>query len=114
MRTVRSAEVTSCDAMRADLRRSEARFVVGLADGDMSVELYVPGKRDKQQPHEQDELYVVVRGSALFHSGRHCQPVKEGAVIFVAAQAAHRFTRISDDFETLVVFYGPRVARSSD
>ena len=38
-------------------------FITGMAHGTMSVELYKPDKIDPQMPHEQDELYVILRGS---------------------------------------------------
>ena len=48
-------------------------FVRALAHGSMSVELYAPGSnadgRDRQQPHAQDELYVVQRGCATLRIG---------------------------------------------
>ena len=45
-------------------------FIVGLTHGTMSVELYKPDKIDPQMPHEQDELYVVLRGGGNFFCER--------------------------------------------
>lgn len=86
-------------------------FVRGLAHGTMSVELFAPGSnadgRDRQQPHAQDELYVVQRGHArLWLKGRHW-PAQPGDVLFVPAGAEHRFEDFSPDFATWVIFYGP-------
>jgi mannose-6-phosphate isomerase-like protein (cupin superfamily) len=87
-------------------------FVTALAHGSMSVELFAPGTsglgRDIQQPHSQDELYVVQRGrSAFWLRDERCE-VQAGDVLFVPAGAEHRFESFSQDFATWVVFYGPK------
>jgi mannose-6-phosphate isomerase-like protein (cupin superfamily) len=87
-------------------------FVTALAHGSMSVELFAPGTsglgRDIQQPHSQDELYVVQRGRSAFWLRDECCEVQAGDVLFVPAGAEHRFENFSQDFATWVVFYGPQ------
>ena len=86
-------------------------FVRALAHGSMSVELYAPGSnadgRDRQQPHAQDELYVVQRGCATLRLGATTFGAEPGDVLFVPAGAEHRFESFSPDFATWVIFYGP-------
>ena len=86
-------------------------FVRALAHGSMSVELFAPAAsglgRDIQQPHAQDELYVVQHGSSGFWLDGQRFRVQTGDVLFVPAGAVHRFEDFSDDFVTWVVFYGP-------
>lgn len=87
-------------------------FVRALAHGSMSVELFAPSTsqlgQDIQQPHTQDELYVVQRGrSSFWLEGERCE-VQTGDVLFVPAGARHRFEDFSQDFVTWVVFYGPQ------
>lgn len=86
-------------------------FVGALAHGSMSVELFAPAAaglgRDIQQPHEQDELYVVQHGSSGFWLHGERFRVQTGDVLFVPAGAPHRFEDFSDDFVTWVVFFGP-------
>jgi len=87
-------------------------FVLAMAHGSMSVELFAPATSglgsDIQQPHAQDELYVVQRGrSAFWLEGERCE-VQTGDVLFVPAGAEHRFENFSQDFATWVVFYGPK------
>lgn len=88
-----------------------APFVRALAHGTMSVELYAPGSnadgRDRQQPHAQDELYVVQRGHATLRIGAQNLPAAPGDVLFVPAGADHRFDTFTPDFATWVIFYGP-------
>jgi mannose-6-phosphate isomerase-like protein (cupin superfamily) len=87
-------------------------FVRALAHGSMSVELFAPGTsglgRDIQQPHSQDELYVVQRGRSAFWLRDERCDVQAGDVLFVPAGAEHRFENFSQDFATWVVFYGPQ------
>ncbi len=87
-----------------------------LRHGSMQLRLFTPGSntdgRDRQVPHEQDELYIVHRGTARFRVGNgdgDSEPVEAtpGDVLFVAAGERHLFTDFSTDFATWVVFYGP-------
>lgn len=86
-------------------------FVNALQHGTMSVELFAPNAsrlgRDIQQPHTQDELYVVQRGRSAFWLDGERSEVQPGDVLFVPAGAQHRFEEFSDDFVTWVIFYGP-------
>ena len=87
-------------------------FVDALAQGSMSVELFAPGTsglgKDIQQPHAQDELYVVQRGQSGFWLEGERSTVMPGDVLFVPAGAEHRFEDFSADFVTWVIFYGPQ------
>jgi mannose-6-phosphate isomerase-like protein (cupin superfamily) len=82
-------------------------FVTMLERGSLSVELYRPVGRDLQQPHNRDEIYVVVSGSGVFECAGERRPFEPGEVLFVPAWVDHRFVEFSDDFATWVFFYGP-------
>lgn len=83
-------------------------FVQMVCHSSMSVEYFAPRGEDTQQPHEQDELYVVVSGNGEFVNGPRRHTFGPGDVMFVPAGVAHRFENFSDDFAVWVVFYGPR------
>jgi mannose-6-phosphate isomerase-like protein (cupin superfamily) len=83
------------------------RFVEAFTHGSLVVELYAPRGRDAQQPHERDEVYVVVRGQGHFDNGGELSEVRAGDLLFVPARRPHRFFDFSDDFMTWVLFYGP-------
>ncbi|HEY1014315.1 MAG TPA: cupin domain-containing protein [Herpetosiphonaceae bacterium] len=85
----------------------QLRFATLLKRGSMSVEFYAPQGRDDQQPHAQDELYVVVAGRGEFVNGGERSPFGPGDVLFVPAGVEHRFENFSEDFQTWVIFYGP-------
>ena len=82
-------------------------FTLALAHGSMSVEIYAPVGADPQTPHEQDELYLVHCGHAVFVMDGERHEVGPGTVFFVPARVEHRFVEFSADFSTWVVFWGP-------
>ena len=95
------------EELRERLGSSPQPFVTALAHGTMSVELFAPRGADTQQPHAQDELYIIRQGSGwFFHEGERVS-CKAGDVLFVRAGAEHRFTDFTPDFETWVIFWGP-------
>ncbi|MEO1262477.1 MAG: DinB family protein [Bacteroidota bacterium] len=80
-------------------------FVTLLENGEMYIEIYEPKNVDLQQPHDQDEIYVVISGSGIFYNNGERRPFKTGDLIFVPAGIEHRFEDFTDDFKTWVVFY---------
>jgi mannose-6-phosphate isomerase-like protein (cupin superfamily) len=72
----------------------------------MSAGVYVlpKGGTDSQKPHGEDEMYYVVRGVARMQIGTEHHEVRAGSVIFVEAQAEHRFYDIQEELEVLVFF----------
>jgi mannose-6-phosphate isomerase-like protein (cupin superfamily) len=65
------------------------------------------GAVDGQQPHREDEVYVVLRGAASLDVEGTAEPVRPGSVAFVPAKAPHRFVDITEDLEVAVVFAPP-------
>jgi mannose-6-phosphate isomerase-like protein (cupin superfamily) len=92
-----------------------AHWVEQLRVADLSVGTYsIPaGGTDDQEPHTEDEIYVVTAGRAVFEGGQDRAPVGPGSVIFVPAGEVHRFTEISEDLATIVVFGPAEGSRSS-
>jgi quercetin dioxygenase-like cupin family protein len=72
----------------------------------MSAGLYVlaAGATDLQRPHQEDEIYYVVRGRARFTAGAQDREVSAGSAIFVAAEVGHRFYDITEELAVLVFF----------
>lgn len=84
------------------------RYAVAFERGSLSVELYAPRGHDPQQPHDQDEVYVVVSGSGDFVCGGDRMAFGPGDLLFVPAGTVHRFEDFTDDLAVWVIFYGPR------
>ena len=82
----------------------------------LSVGLYVipAGGTDAQQPHTEDEVYIVAAGGALFTAGDQTREVRAGDVLFVAAGVPHRFHDISEELRLIVVFAPPEGSLASD
>jgi mannose-6-phosphate isomerase-like protein (cupin superfamily) len=90
------------------LETSAERFIVLFQRGDFSAEFYVPHEMDMQQPHEQDEVYLVAKGSGTFLRGEERVGFVKGDFLFIPAGVVHRFEQFSKDFATWVIFFGPR------
>ena len=79
-----------------------------LQRGSLNVKVSMPVVPVRQTPHEQDEVYVIVRGrGVLFHDGKR-DPFEPGDLLFVAAGTEHQFENCTEDLAVWVVFYGPR------
>jgi mannose-6-phosphate isomerase-like protein (cupin superfamily) len=95
------------DALKKLSANPEALFTKIMEHGSMSVELYRPRQTDKQTPHLQDELYVIISGSGEFINAGQKMPFSPGDILFAPAGIEHRFENFTDDFVTWVIFYGP-------
>jgi len=86
--------------------QSGKRYLEFLRVPAMSAGVYVlpAGSSDPQSPHQEDEMYYVVRGRARVRAGSEEQAVREGSVIFVAAGVEHRFFDITEELVVLVFF----------
>ena len=82
-------------------------FAQTIARGTLRVGLYAPRGTDPQQPHDQDEVYVVMSGRGTFRNGPASHPFQPGDVLFVPAGVRHVFEDFGDDLYVWVVFYGP-------
>ena len=91
----------------AALSESKQLFKTFFQHGTLSIELYQPEGEDRQQPHLQDEVYVVARGEGTFLVSGIRVAFQAGDVLFAPAGAEHRFETFSDDFLVWVIFYGP-------
>jgi mannose-6-phosphate isomerase-like protein (cupin superfamily) len=72
----------------------------------LTAGLYVlpEGGVDYQEPHDQDEVYYIVSGRATIEVEGENREVRPGSVIYVKAQAAHRFLDIEEELRVLVLF----------
>ena len=79
-----------------------------LSVPDLSAGLYVleAGAIDRQQPHTEDEVYVIVGGRSRFTAGDETRDVGPGDTLFVPPTVPHRFHDIVETLRIIVVF-GP-------
>jgi len=95
------------DALQKLAASDDALFVKLMEHGSMSVEIYRPVETDRQTPHLQDELYVIISGNGDFLNNGERKAFGPGDVLFVPAGIEHRFENFSVDFASWVIFYGP-------
>lgn len=70
---------------------------------ELGVYVLVAPEADRQQPHADDEIYVVLEGSGVLEVEGELVPVQEGSAVFVEAGADHRFSAY-EQLAVLVIF----------
>jgi mannose-6-phosphate isomerase-like protein (cupin superfamily) len=70
---------------------------------EVGVYVLVAPEPDHQQPHDDDELYVVLDGRGVLEVEGDAIPVEPGQAIFVPAGAVHQFTGY-EGLSVLVIF----------
>jgi mannose-6-phosphate isomerase-like protein (cupin superfamily) len=95
------------------VRREPNDYVEQFRNESMSVGTYsIPaGGVDDQQPHHEDEIYVVTTGRATLVTPTGSEAVGPGDVLFVPAEEEHRFTDVTEDLALLVFFAPPYSGR---
>jgi mannose-6-phosphate isomerase-like protein (cupin superfamily) len=73
---------------------------------EVGVYVLVAPEPDRQSPHDDDEVYVVLEGRGVLTVENEQIPVEEGKAVFVPAGAEHRFTGY-EGLSLLVIFTRP-------
>jgi mannose-6-phosphate isomerase-like protein (cupin superfamily) len=96
-------QITEVDQQRKDNGKLYLEFlrVPAMTAGVYTLAV---GAHDAQKPHQEDELYYVVRGRARISVDQQDREVEAGSVIFVAARVEHSFHDIAEELVVLVVF----------
>jgi mannose-6-phosphate isomerase-like protein (cupin superfamily) len=85
--------------------------VVHTSSGlEVGVYVLVAPEPDQQQPHEDDEVYVVLEGRGVLNVEGEELPVVPGQALFVPAGANHQFTGY-EGLSVLVIFARSSAAR---
>ena len=77
-----------------------------LSVPDLTLGLYVleAGAVDLQEPHTEDEVYVILAGRAWFTAGDETRVVGRGDTIHVPAGVPHLFHDITERLAIIYVF----------
>ncbi len=70
---------------------------------EVGVYVLVAPEPDRQQPHEDDEVYVVLEGTGTLEIEGEQTELREGHAVFVPAGAGHRFVGY-EQLSVLVIF----------
>jgi mannose-6-phosphate isomerase-like protein (cupin superfamily) len=94
------------DALIEKQRASRAPYLEFLRVPSLSCGVYTlpAGARDLQSPHDEDEVYYVVRGRGRIQLDGEDRAVGPGSILFVEATSDHSFFEIDEDM-TLLVFF---------
>ena len=104
---VETFDVPTLEAARAEAQeRTGELYLEFLRRDSMSCGLYVlePGADDPQEPHQEDEVYLVLAGRAWLDVAGQDHRVAPGSVLFVARTVPHRFHDITERLSVLVFF----------
>ena len=97
--------VSFAESLR-QLQKSDDDFAVLFEHGSMRGVIFAPDELDGQEPHIQDEIYLVMRGSGEFELEDKVVNVAVGDFLFVPAGAEHRFRNFTADLLLWVILYG--------
>ena len=70
---------------------------------EVGVYVLVAPEPDRQQPHEDDEIYVVLEGTGSLKVEEEQVELQQGQAVFVPAGAEHRFVGY-EQLSVLVIF----------
>jgi mannose-6-phosphate isomerase-like protein (cupin superfamily) len=92
------------EAAKARLGEKGGYEIVHQSDGiEIGVYVLVAPEPDRQQPHADDEVYVVLDGHGTLEVEGTPVELHPGNAVFVPAGAEHRFTGY-EELSVLVVF----------
>ena len=76
---------------------------------ELGVYVLVVPEPDRQQPHEDDEIYVVLEGRGVLEVEDERVELRKGSAVFVPAGAEHRF--VGYELLSVLVIFERRPAR---
>ena len=90
----------------AKQRESGSPYLEFLRVPSLSCGIYsLPaGSNDLQGPHDEDEVYYVVKGRGRLRVDGEEQSIGPGSLLFVRATSNHSFFEVEEDL-TLLVFF---------
>src|SRR5437868_15415014 len=106
---LRAAEPFDIAGANARLAAANGGYeVVHRSPGlELGVYVLVAPEPDRQQPHEDDEVYVLLEGRGTLEVEGERVDLREGQAVFVPADADHRFVGY-EQLAVVVVFERPK------
>lgn len=96
------------EAAKGRLQEADGGYEIVHSSPGLEVGVYVlvAPEPDRQQPHADDEVYIVLEGRGTLQVEDEEIELEEGQAMFVAAHAEHRFTAY-EQLSLLVIFTRP-------
>jgi mannose-6-phosphate isomerase-like protein (cupin superfamily) len=93
------------EGVKARLMAEDGGYeIVHQSEGlEIGVYVLVAPEPDRQQPHEDDEVYFVLEGTGALDVEGKAVELREGHAVFVPAGAEHQFTGY-EQLAVLVMF----------
>jgi mannose-6-phosphate isomerase-like protein (cupin superfamily) len=93
------------DAVRARLEAGDGGYEIVHSSSGLEVGVYVlvAPEPDRQQPHADDEVYVVLDGRGVLEVEGEQVSLERGQAVFVPAGASHEFIGY-EGLSVLVIF----------
>jgi mannose-6-phosphate isomerase-like protein (cupin superfamily) len=92
------------EAVKERLSEAGGYEVVHSSPGlEIGVYVLVAPEPDRQQPHDDDEVYIVLEGTGVLDVEGQKVDLREGHALFVPAHAEHRFSGY-ESLSLLVIF----------
>jgi mannose-6-phosphate isomerase-like protein (cupin superfamily) len=108
LRTLPTTHPFDIDAVRRRLLGRGGYEVVHKSPGlEIGVYVLVAPEPDRQQPHDDDEVYIVLEGRGTLEVAGERVDLREGQAVFVPAGAEHRFLGY-ESLSVLVIFEATR------
>jgi len=103
-------QVFDLDDVTAKLKGEAVEYLEFLNVPALNCGVYFlsAGSTDMQAPHDEDEVYVVLKGKARMRLDDAERKVGPGSLLYVGASTQHSFFEIEEDM-TLLVFFASSV-----
>jgi mannose-6-phosphate isomerase-like protein (cupin superfamily) len=98
------ATFTAAQALAAARAADDGVYATLLGRGRLEIGFYAPVGSDAQEPHDRDEIYVIISGNSRFACQGESRVCGPGDALFVPAGEPHRFRDFSEDFTAWVIF----------
>jgi len=103
-RRLPAAHAFDIERVKERLRERGGYEIVHESAGlEIGVYVLVAPESDRQQPHADDEVYVVLEGSGTLEVAGEPVELREGHAVFVPAETEHRFVGY-EQLTVLVIF----------
>jgi mannose-6-phosphate isomerase-like protein (cupin superfamily) len=92
-----------------EIKRSDGYFHTFLNRKNIAAGILAlsPDEEDTQEPHDDDEIYYVVRGDGYLRIQDKDYPVSEGMAYYVQKNIPHRFHGNKKELVVVYFFSGP-------
>ncbi|MEP0202704.1 MAG: cupin domain-containing protein [Halioglobus sp.] len=108
-------QVIDLEEIKKEFKGETVEYLEFLRVPTLSCGLYslAAGSKDMQSPHDEDEVYVVLKGKARMRLGAEERSVGPGSLLYVGAATDHSFFEIEEDMTLLVFFASALTANRS-